>query len=128
MNTPNFYYLVASSSSCENDGSEGSYFGRNLHHTRHFPTSYSAVRAGSNFEVFSSSTVNLCLQFHLSKWIVFKNILLLQKLQKCLHICNKVLSILNLNWPFYKFDELWWKWQSSKYCFQVATASAVHTA
>ena len=72
MNTPNFYYLIASSSSCENDGSEGSYFGRNLHHTRHFPTSYSAVRAGSNFEVFSSSSVNLCLHFHLPEWIIVK--------------------------------------------------------
>ena len=72
MNTPNFYYLVASSSSCENDGSEGSYFGPKLHHTRHFPTSYSAVRAGSNFEVFSSSSVNLCLHFHLPNWIIFK--------------------------------------------------------
>ena len=47
-NTPNLYYLAAaSSSSCENDGSDGSYFGRNnLHHARHFPTHSTAGVVG----------------------------------------------------------------------------------
>ena len=47
-NTPNLYYLAAaSSSSCENDGSDGSYFGRNnLTHARHFPTQSTAGVVG----------------------------------------------------------------------------------
>ena len=47
-NTSNFCYLVASSSSCENEGSDGSYFGRNIRHGLHFPTS-SAGGVGSGF-------------------------------------------------------------------------------